>query len=317
MTLQEIYTLALQMGMEADPRGLDHVKKILVKTKKEHEELSEKKKKYFDEETFQNPYSDSRVLFGDLKTPVKKVLAGIDADAAAILLADRLNEKGEGIDMVITHHPSGGALASLHQVMDMQIDVYSGVGIPENVADALIRSRISEVERRFHPINHGQTIDAARLLNMPLLGLHTIWDNIGDKFVKDYLAKKEFETVGELYEYLMEIPEFHQAKKEKAGPLIVSGNEKSRAGKIVVFFTGGTNPSKEMYVEMAKAGVGTVIDMHMPEETIKEMQKLHVNVINTGHMSSDSIGANIFLDALEKQGVKVISFGGLIRVKRS
>ena len=316
MKLQQIYDLALEMGMEADPRGKEHVQKLLEKTKKEYKDLPEKKKKYFDEESLHNPYSDSRILFGNPAREVKKVIAGIDANAASMLLADRLNQKGEGIDLVITHHPSGGALASLHEVMDLQIDVYSQVGIPENVADALMRSRITEVEKRFHPINHGETIDAARLLNIPLLGLHTIWDNMGDKFVKNYLSKKAFETVGEVYDYLMEIPEFQMAKKEKAGPLIVSGSENSRSGKVVIFFTGGTNPSKEMYIEMANAGVGTVIDMHMPEDTIKEMQKLHVNVINTGHMSSDSIGANLFLDALEKQGISVLSFGGLLRVKR-
>ena len=316
MKLQQIYDLALEMGMEADPRGKEHVQKLLEKTKKEYKDLPEKKKKYFDEESLHNPYSDSRILFGNPAREVKKVIAGIDANAASMLLADRLNQKGEGIDLVITHHPSGGALASLHEVMDLQIDVYSQVGIPENVADALMRSRITEVEKRFHPINHGETIDAERLLNIPLLGLHTIWDNMGDKFVKNYLSKKAFETVGEVYDYLMEIPEFQMAKKEKAGPLIVSGSENSRSGKVVIFFTGGTNPSKEMYIEMANAGVGTVIDMHMPEDTIKEMQKLHVNVINTGHMSSDSIGANLFLDALEKQGISVLSFGGLLRVKR-
>jgi putative NIF3 family GTP cyclohydrolase 1 type 2 len=69
-------------------------------------------------------------------------------------------------------------------------------------------------------------------------------------------------------------------------------------------------------MEMAKAGIGTIIDMHMPEDAIKEMRKLHINVINAGHMSSDSIGANIFFDELEKQGIEIIACSGLIRVKR-
>jgi putative NIF3 family GTP cyclohydrolase 1 type 2 len=50
---------------------------------------------------------------------------------------------------------------------------------------------------------------------------------------------------------------------------------------------------------------------------LKSLKKLHVNVINAGHMASDSIGANLFLDKLEKQGIKIIVGGGLIRVKRS
>src|SRR3972149_8125086 len=105
--------------------------------------------------------------------------------------------------------------------------------------------------------------------------------------------------------------------KGKNGPEIVSGTAKSRAGKVAIFFTGGANPSKEIYAELAKAGVGTLVDMHIPEEGLKELKKLHVNVINAGHMASDSIGANIFLDALEKKGIKVIPCSGLVRIKRS
>jgi putative NIF3 family GTP cyclohydrolase 1 type 2 len=115
---------------------------------------------------------------------------------------------------------------------------------------------------------------------------------------------------------MLELPEYVEASKSKAGPQIIAGSEKSRAGKIGVFFTGGTNPSKEMYVEWAKAGIGTVIEMHMPEDALKEMKKHHVNVINAGHMSSDSIGANLFFDALEAKGIEVVACSGFIRVRR-
>ena len=114
----------------------------------------------------------------------------------------------------------------------------------------------------------------------------------------------------------MELPEYIEATKGKNGPEIVSGGPKSRSGKVAIFFTGGTNPSKEVYMELAKAGVGTLVDMHVPEEGLKELKKLHVNVINAGHIASDSIGANIFLDEIEKRGVESIVGSGLIRVKR-
>lgn len=316
MTIQEIYDLAIQMGIKTDPRGEKIVEKTLNRTKKEYKELPEKKKKFFDLDSLTNPYSDSRIYFGDPKTEVKTILAGIDASAAEVLLADRLNEKGQRIDLLIGHHPEGHGLAALHDVMDLQVDVYGASGIPVNVAHALMSQRMVEIERRIHPSNHTQVIDTARLLNIPFMSLHTIWDNMGDNFMKKYLKGQEFDTVGEILEHMMEIPEYIEAKKGKAGPMIVSGTEKSRAGRIELFFTGGTNPSKEMYIEMARAGIGTVIDMHMPEEAIKEMQKLHINVINAGHMSSDSIGANLFFDTLEKKGVNVIPCSGFIRVKR-
>lgn len=95
MTLQEIYDLGVTMGMKADPRGAARVQKLLEKRKKEFKELPEKKKKFFDEETLNSPYSDSRILYGNPKAQIKRVMAGIDADAAEVVIADRLSEKGK------------------------------------------------------------------------------------------------------------------------------------------------------------------------------------------------------------------------------
>ncbi len=316
MTLQEIYNLAIEVGMGADPRGVKSVKKLLAKRKKDSSELPPKKKKLFDPESLKNPYSDSRILFGDPNLKVKKVLAGIDAEASEVLLMDRLNQKGEKIDLLISHHPSGHALASLHEVMDLQVDMFADAGVPVNVADALFSERISEVKRRFGPMNHSRAVDTARLLGVPLLALHTIWDNLGNDFMKKYLSKKTFETAGEVLDYINEIPEFSEAAKGKAAPSIVSGSEKGRAGRVIVSFTGGTSPSKDLYIELAKAGVGTIVEMHVPDDAVTELRKLHINVIDCGHMAADSIGANIFLDQLEKKGIEVTPCSGLIRVKR-
>ncbi|MDO8461176.1 MAG: NGG1p interacting factor NIF3 [bacterium] len=320
MTLQEIYDLAIEMGIKADPRGVDGVKKLLVRVKKDYEELPEKKKKFFDKEVFKNPYSDSRILFGDPKMRVKKIIAGIDADASEVLLTDRLNHpstgRGLGIDLLISHHPSGHALASLDEVMDVQVDMFAKAGVPANVAHALFEERKSAVRRKISPINHSQTVDAARLLNVPLLAIHTIWDNMGNRFMTDHLGKKNFDTAGQVLEAINEIPEFTEAIKGKSGPNIVSGSEKRRVGKLMIGFTGGTNPSKELYMELAKAGVGTIVEMHLPEEAVLELRKLHINVIDTGHMAADSIGANLYLDELEKRGIEVIPCSGLIRIKR-
>lgn len=321
MTLQEIYDLAIEMGMKADPRGLEGAKKLLARAKKDYEESPAKKKKFFDKETFKNPYSDSRILFGNPNLKVKKVMAGIDADASEVLLTDRLNHPSTGsgldIDVLISHHPSGHALASLDEVMDVQVDMFAKAGVPVNVAHALFEERKSAVKRRFSPLNHSQSVDAARLLGIPLLAIHTIWDNLGNKFMTDYLSKKNFDTVSEVLDVINDIPEFTEAIKGKSGPSIVSGSDKRRVGKLVVGFTGGTNPSKELYMEMAKAGVGTIVEMHLPEDAVQELRKLHINVIDTGHMAADSIGANLYLDQLEKRGVEVVPCSGLIRVKRS
>ena len=317
MTIQEIYDLAIKMGTGADPRGKKGVEKYLERQKKSYEELPERKKEDFDLENLKNPYSDTRILFGDPSINVDKVMAGIDFDTGEVVLADRLNEKGEGIDLLIAHHPAGGALASLHEVMDLQVDLLAFYGVPINVAEGLMNERIGEVRRKFGPINHYRSVDAARILNLPFMCIHTVWDNLSWRFMADIFEKREFDTVGEVMEALGKIPEYAQAIKYKAGPSIFVGSEKNRAGKVVVAgFTGGTDASKDIYEKLSQAGVGTVIDMHAPEEHREEAKKHHINLIIAGHIVSDSIGANLFLDELEKRGISVIPASGLIRVSR-
>ena len=89
-------------------------------------------------------------------------------------------------------------------------------------------------------------------------------------------------------------------------------------GKVAVTeLTGGTEGAKDIYQAMANAGIGTVISMHQSEEHREEAQKAHVNVVIAGHLSSDSLGMNLFLDELEKKGVEVVACSGLIRVSRA
>ena len=317
MTISEIYELAIKLGTEADPRGKNGVGKYLNRQKKAYEELSAKKKEDFDLESLKNPYSDTRILFGDPSTNVDKAMAGIDFDSGEVVLADRLNQKGEGIDLLIAHHPAGGALASLHEVMDLQVDLLASYGVPINVAEGMMTERVGEVRRKFGPINHYRSVDAARLLSIPLMCIHTVWDNLGWRFMADIFEKREHDTVGDVMDILRTIPEYVQAIKYKAGPTIYWGNEKNRAGKVAVAeFTGGTEGAKEIYERLSHVGIGTIISMHTSEEHREEAKKHHINIIVAGHMVSDSIGANLFLDELEKRGVAVVPASGLIRVSR-
>lgn len=317
MTIEEIYALAVTMGIAADPRGKKGVGKYLDRQKKIYDDLPKSKKEDFDLESLKNPYADTRILFGDSSVGVSKVIAGIDFGTGEVVLTDRLNDKGEGIDLMITHHPVGGALASLDEVMDLQVDLLAYYGVPINVAEGLMRERIGEVRRKLGPINHYQSVDAARLLGIPFMCIHTVWDNIGWNFMVNIFEKRSHDTVEDVIDVLRTIPEYAQAIKYKAGPSVFAGSEKNRAGKVVVAeFTGGTEGAKEVYERLSHAGVGTVISMHTSEEHREEAKKYHINLVVAGHMVSDSIGANLFLDELETRGIEVIPTSGLIRVKR-
>ena len=317
MTIQEIYQLAIEMGMEADPRRKEGVKKALERVKKEYKELKDKEKEDFDRESLKNPYSDSRILFGDASINVDKILMGIDIGPGEMVLADRLNEKGEGIDIVIAHHPHGRALAALDEVMDLQVEMMATYGVPVNIAEGIMRERIGEVYRKIASANHFQTIDSARLLNLPFMCIHTALDNLGWRYLTDYFKDKKPERLKDVLGILREISEFDQATKTKTGPTLFVGEEKSRAGKVeVAQFTGGTQGAKEVYERLAYAGVGTVIGMHASEEHRKEAKKQHMNLVISGHMASDSLGINLFLDELEKKGITVLPCSGVIRVSR-
>ena len=124
------------------------VKQELKDTKKDYDALKDKDKQGFDLEKLNNPYADTRILNGDPNTEVKRALLGIDIEVGEIVLADRLREKGEKIDLVIAHHPEGRAMASLYDVMDMQSGILSKYGVPINVAEDIMGKRINESRKR-------------------------------------------------------------------------------------------------------------------------------------------------------------------------
>jgi len=314
MNIYEIFKLGIEMGIDADFRGREGIKKLLERRKEEYEKLSEEEKKFYDLERLENPFSDSRILNVANEKDIKRVLVGIDIEPAEILLAKEIG----GIDLIISHHPIGKGLANLHEVMELQCDVLNYYGVPINVAEGLMFERISEVARGVNVRNHQRTVDAAKILGFNLICLHTACDNLAAKFLKDEIEKRDFERLGDLLKFLREIPEYKEAEKIGAGPKIYVGSPERRCGKIALTeITGGTEGSPKLYEKMAIAGIGTVVGMHISEEHKKEAEISNINVVIAGHMSSDSLGMNIFLDQLEKNGIEIIPCSGLIRVSRN
>lgn len=316
LNVKQVFDLATKIGVEADPRGENGVTRYLERVNKQYENLSQKEKEFFDVEKLTNPYPDGFVHVDDGVTEVKRVMAGIDINEGEILLASQLNERGKKIDLVIAHHPEGKGLSNLHEVMEMYTDVYPLYGVPVHIAERLTDERIREVGRGVHPINHFQTIDIAKHLGINFINTHTITDNLVDKFIKEHLEKNKPETVGEIVECLMELPEYQEARKNGFGPKIVAGAPNHRVGKMMIEMTGGTNPSAKVYQQFSQFGISTIVGMHMREDAVKNATEYQMNIVIAGHMSSDSLGMNLFLDELEKQGIEIVPCGGLIRVSR-
>ncbi len=314
MNIQEIYNLAISMGVEADFRGRKAVEGVLKRKEEKYEKLPEKEKKFFDKEIFNNPYSDSRILNIAEDKEIKRILIGIDIEPAEILLAKELGS----IDLIISHHPLGKALANLHDVMELQCDILNMYGVPINIAEGLMKEKISEVARGVNKLNHQRTVDTAKLLGFSLMCLHTTCDNLAAKYLKDKIEKEDnLIRIEDLLNFLKTIPEYEEAIKIGAGPKIFAGNKENRCGKIALTeITGGTEGSPKLYEKMAIAGIGTIVGMHISEENKKEAESANINVVIAGHMSSDSLGVNLFLDELEKKGIEVVPCSGLTRISR-
>ena len=316
MKIKEIYDFAVELGRKNDIRTEKELNDLLKRNQKEYEELKEEQKKEYDKEKLTNPYSDTRILYGDENREVKRILVGIDMEIGEVMLADRLSEKGKLVDLIIAHHPEGKALAALHEVMHLQEDMLLRYGVPINVAEGIMSSRISEVKRNLMPLNHNRAVDAAKILGIPIMCIHTPADNMVSTYLQKKFDEKKPKTLDDVVKLLKEEPEYSEAVKHNAGPVIIIGNKKRRAGKVFVDMTGGTGGSERAYEKLAQAGVGTVVVMHIGEKHRKEAEKHHINVIIAGHMASDSIGMNLILDKIEDRGVEVLACSGLMRYKR-
>lgn len=317
MQLSELYKKAITTGMENDPRGKDFVLNELERRKKDYENLSVREKEPFDMETLENPYSDSRILHGRGDEEIKTVLVGIDMDVGEVLLAETLKNKNIPLDLIVSHHPGGRAYASLYSVMYMQADILCRFGVPINIAEGLMENRIKEVERRLMPVNHTRSVDAARLLNIPFICLHTPADNMVATFLQKQFDERKPYTIDDVIQLLRDIPEYKEAEKNNAGPKILLGAKNRKAGKIFVDMTGGTEGSKEIFQSLSLSGVNTIVAMHLSDDHRKEAEKNHINVVIAGHIASDNIGLNLLLDRITKdETLKIFECSGFRRIRR-
>lgn len=300
MKLTEFYRKAIEIGMENDPRGKEIALKDLEDRTKEFDSLKGDERDFFDKESLENPYADSRILNGTGEEDVRSILVGIDIEVGEVLLCDRLREKGKEVDLMVAHHPGGRAYANLYDVMRIQSDILHRFGIPISTAEDLMEGRIKEVERRLMPANHTRAVDAARILGIPFVCFHTPSDNMVATYLQKTFDNKKPYNLADVVDILKVIPEYRESAGIGAGPKILIGSRTRKAGRIFVDMTGGTEGSKDIFESMASSGINTVVGMHLGEEHRKEAEKNHLNVVIAGHISSDNLGMNLLLDEISK-----------------
>jgi putative NIF3 family GTP cyclohydrolase 1 type 2 len=293
MKLSDFYKQAVRFGRKADPRrGKGSL----------------------------SSFADSGILFGKPGTEIKKIMVGIDIEVGELLLADHIRNR-EGLDLVLAHHPEGRSYAGLHEVMKMQADLLRQAGVESKTALRLVEERMWKVERRILPQNHTRPVDAARLLGIPYMNLHTPADNHADAFLKEFFRrnKPSIRTVSDIVKLLMGIPEYKIAAGFNTGPRLILGSSSRPVGKIMLEMTGGTEGPKDVYARLYKAGIRTLVSMHLSEEHLKKAKDAGLSVVIAGHISSDTLGMNLLIDNLEKAAgyrFQVFACSGFSRVRR-
>ncbi len=241
---------------------------------------------------------------------IKTVLATIDCDVSDLLMARAFK-----CDAVLTHHPEGTAALHGWQVMRNQIEQMVECGVPLARAEAALQRRMQQVETASHPRNYLRVVQAAQLLRLGFLNIHLPCDLITRRLILEKLARfndpKSRATVTEVIAALQEFPEHRAAATQ---PQVRLGAPDRLAGRVAVAMGGYTNGGVDVLRAYFDAGIGTVLMMHFPETDLREAreQQLLGNLVVTGHMASDSIGINVFLDELQRLGIAITRAGGIV-----
>lgn len=236
---------------------------------------------------------------------IKKVLFGIDADAAELLLAKQL-----GYDAVISHHPKGGsAVIHFHEVFGRHVQQMVDAGVPRHEAEEAVHQKMTALAVEMHTRNYSHAVDFAKLLRMPYMNIHTPLDELGRRTMAQQIRQEtgKSSTVGDVVAALKTLPEFKNAATDIK---IRLGEPLAAAGKTVVSHGAGTNGGYEIAKAYFKHGVNTLIYIHVsPSDLDKLKSDGRGNLIVTGHIASDSVGINPFIQKLEEIGVSVTRLG--------
>ncbi|MBU1084560.1 MAG: NGG1p interacting factor NIF3 [Candidatus Omnitrophota bacterium] len=317
MKLKDMYEMVVAKGLKEDLRPKSLIDKASKEEKKSYAKKEGADRTLFDKENLKHPFGDTRILNGTGNEEIKTVMVGIDIGGAELLLADRLREKGIKIDLVVSHHPSGRALAQLHKVMSLQPDIWERYGISREVAQGMMKERMEEVSRGVASSNHTRERDAARLLKIPFMCTHTPADNCVTGYLQKIFDKEKPGKLRNVLAILKRIPEYRYSMKENAGPFILIGEDKSDAGKVFVDMTGGTSGPDKIFSRLSQSGVKTIVGMHCKETSYKVAKSEFINYVIAGHISSDTLGMNILFDGIEKkEKLNFVECSGFKRVRR-
>ena len=235
---------------------------------------------------------------------IRKVLIAVDVSTAELLLAKKI-----GCNAVIAHHPIGVSFMEFHRVFDRHVQFMIQNGVPESAARNVVKELKRRIQIKSHANLYKQVIDAARILEMPLVNIHQPCDEFMRRVIfKKIRNCKKRHKVSYLLKLVNEIPEFKNAATR---PFVTLGNTKNHVGRVALVVAAGTNggyPIAKLYYEH---NVSTVIYLHIDPGDVARLKadKVLGNLIILGHLAGDSIGLNALAEKLEQNSVETVRIG--------
>lgn len=311
MTISDILKQAIETGAAHDfrPRGevFSYYWKETIKSRKGGDII--------------NPYADTGVVYSpDLDAGVNRAAVGVEIGQDEILTIQEWEENsGKRVDLFISHHPRGRLLGSFPHILKTQIGNLSNAGVNMTGMEKYYNRQLKEVQEYTRDINIYRTKNTLELLGRSYISIHSPIDNIGARYVQSKIAESGAQTLEQCELALMKISEY-QSFFEDCGikPVSHVGKASARLGRyLLTEFTGGEEGPPEIYPRIKKAGVSTLIVMHISPDALRAARKARINIVSAGHMSSDAVGMNLFCDALEEKGIEIVPVGGFVRHRRN
>jgi hypothetical protein len=241
---------------------------------------------------------------------IKTLLFGIDIKGPEVKMAADM-----GFDAAISHHPTGGqARLQFHTVLYRHLDQLTAAGVPLEAVQAIIDGLAEGHRVMASMANYDHDPSVARLLDMPYMNIHTPLDEIGRRRLQaaaDELAATD--TIVDLMSHFSaSFGEFRNADTQIE---LRMGKMDNVIGKVVMSHGAGTNGGYPVAKAFFDHGVDTVIYIHCrPADSKKLIEEYGdaKNLIVTGHIVSDSIGINPYIDRLREEGIDVTTMSGII-----
>jgi len=216
---------------------------------------------------------------------ITRLAVGIELGLAELMLA-----RDVGCDGALTHHPRGPrSIFGAPEVLLRHAMLMKRAGVPAETADRLAADFAQRAALARHASNYDALSGPARLVGLPLVGLHTPLDEIGRARMQaradEVLEANPEATVGDVVEGLYGFGEFRNAVTRIE---VRHGSADARAGRVFVCHGAGTNGGFAIARAYFEAGVDTLIYIHVaPAELARIRAETNGSLIVTGHIASD------------------------------